>query len=114
MASASIGFSHHLSAATLISLFVLAMFGAASGADDSLLEVSDMINSQEYGRARFLLLPSSLRKGSIGMEGTHGNGMEEMEGTPFPFFDNVITLLCNYVVMKRSHFNFALFWAVLD
>jgi len=32
------------------------MFGAASGADGSLPEVSDMINSQEYGRARFLLL----------------------------------------------------------
>ena len=55
MASASIGFSHHLSAATLISLFVLAMFGAASDADGSLPEVSDMINSQEYGRSRFII-----------------------------------------------------------
>ena len=90
------------------------MFGTTTGADGSLPEVSDMINSQEYGRARFLLLPCSLRKGSIGMEGTHGNGMEEMEGPLFPFSSNVITLLCNYVVMKRSHFNFALFWAVLD
>ncbi len=56
MASASIGFSHHLFTATLISSSVLAMFGTASGADGSLPEVSDMINSQEYGRARFLFL----------------------------------------------------------
>ena len=38
------------------------MFGAASGADGSLPEVSDMINSQEYGRARFLAKEGSILK----------------------------------------------------
>ena len=43
MASASMGFSHHLLTATSISSSVLAMFGTSTGADGSLPGISDMI-----------------------------------------------------------------------
>ncbi len=56
MASASMGFSYHLFTASRIFPFVLTRFGTTTGADDSLPGVSDMINSQECGRSRFLFL----------------------------------------------------------